>query len=127
MELREIVRRRLTTLRWAEWHRKKVKERARKRKAFISNPFGFTKRLLGQKKSGNLMCTADEMNYHLRVTFSDSAREQDLGPCEKLIKPPEPAAQFNISGPTLKEVKEAVMAARSRSTPGPSGVPYMVY
>ncbi len=67
------------------------------------------------------------MNHHLSITFSDSAREQDLGPCEKLIKPPEPATQFNISGPTLKEVKDTVMAARSSSTPGPSGVPYRVY
>lgn len=73
------------------------------------------------------MCSAEEMNYHLSFTFSDSAREQDLGPCKKLIKPPEPVAQFNISRPTLKEVKEAVMAARSSSAPGPSEVPYRVY
>ncbi len=126
-ELREIVRRRLTTLRRAEWHRKKGKKRARKRRAFISNPFSFTKRLLGQKKSGNLTSSVEEMNYHLSVTFSDSERKQDLGPCEKLIEPPESVAQFNISGPTLKEVKDAVMAARSSSAPGPSRVPYRVY
>lgn len=64
-----------------EAHHTQVGEVAQKKgqgagqvEAFISNPFGFTKRLLGQKKSGNLMCTADEMNYHLRITFSDSAR-----------------------------------------------------
>ncbi len=67
------------------------------------------------------------MNYHLSVTFSDSERKQDLGPCEKLIEPPEPATQFNISGPTLKVLKDAVMAARSSSAPGPSRVPYRVY
>ncbi len=58
------------------------------------------------------MSSVEEMNYHLSVTFSDSAREQDLSPFEKLIKPPEPAAKFNISGPTLKVLKDVVMAAR---------------
>lgn len=64
------------------------------------------------------------MNHYLSITFSVSAREQDLGPCKKLIEPPEPVTQFNISRPTLKEVKDA---ARSSSAPGPSGVPYKVY
>ncbi|XP_029693775.1 uncharacterized protein [Takifugu rubripes] len=55
-DLRQILRRKLITLRRAEWHRRKGKERAKKRKAFITNPFSFTKRLLGQKKSGSLTC-----------------------------------------------------------------------
>ena len=88
--------------------------------------WGF-KRLLGQKKSGNLTCPVEEINHHLNITFSDPLREQDLGPCEALEKPPEPVAQFNTSELTLKNVKEAVMATRSGSTPGPSGVPYRVY
>ncbi|TWW68228.1 hypothetical protein D4764_19G0000260 [Takifugu flavidus] len=126
-ELRQILRRKLITLRRAEWHRRKGKERAKKRKAFITNPFSFTKRLLGQKKSGNLTCPVEEINHHLNITFSDPLREQDLGPCEALVKQPEPVVQFNTTEPTLKEVKEAVMAARSSSSPGPSGVPYRVY
>ncbi|TWW79888.1 hypothetical protein D4764_10G0009180 [Takifugu flavidus] len=120
-ELRQILRRKL---RRAEWHRRKGKERAKKRKAFITNPFSFTKRLLGQKKSGSLTCPVEEINHHLNITFSDPLREQDLGPCEALVKRPEPVVQFNTTEPTLKE---AVMAARSSSSPGPSGVPYRVY
>lgn len=104
-ELRQILRRKLITLRRAEWHRGKGEERAKKRKAFITNPFSFTKRLLGQKKSGNLMCPVEEINHHLNITFSDPLREQDLGPYEALVKPPEPVVQFNIAEPTLKEVK----------------------
>lgn len=42
-DLRHIFRKKLTSLRQAEWHRKRGKERARKRVAFISNPFVFTK------------------------------------------------------------------------------------
>ncbi|TWW81809.1 hypothetical protein D4764_01G0016240 [Takifugu flavidus] len=126
-ELRQILRRKLITVRQAEWHRRKGKERAKKCKAFITNPFSFTKRLLGQKKSGSLTCPVEGINHHLNITFSDPLREQDLGPCEALVKPPELVVQFSTTEPTLKEVKEAVMAARSSSSPGPSGVPYRVY
>ncbi|XP_062872774.1 uncharacterized protein LOC134334411 [Trichomycterus rosablanca] len=126
-ELRQILRSKLITLGRAEWHRRKGKERAKKRKAFITNPFSFTKRLLGQKNSGTLKCSVEDINHHLKTTFSDPLREQDLGPCEALVKPPVPVVQFNTAEPTLKEVKDAVMAARSSSSPGPSGVPYRVY
>ncbi|KAI4881124.1 hypothetical protein NFI96_020516, partial [Prochilodus magdalenae] len=50
-ELRGVVRERLSTLRRAEWHRRRGRERARKCSAFIANPFGFTKKLLGEKRS----------------------------------------------------------------------------
>lgn len=54
-------------------------------------------------------------------------RDHDLGPCRDLVAPPEPGTQFDSAEPTLKEVEEAVRAARSSSAPGPSGVPYKVY
>lgn len=115
-ELKEILRRKLT-VRQAEWHRREGKERAKKREALISNPFSFTKRLLGQKKSGILSYPIEEINHHLNITFSEPLREQELGPYKAFIKPPEPMVQFNTSKPTLKEVKEAMMAAKSSSFP----------
>ncbi|XP_061902037.1 uncharacterized protein LOC133649222 [Entelurus aequoreus] len=126
-ELRGVVRDRLLTLRRAEWHRKRGKERARKRSAFIANPFGFTKKLLGEKRSGQLSCPEEEINLHIKNTYSDGMREQDLGHCAALICPPEPCILFDISEPTLKEVKEAIKSARTASAPGPSGVPYKVF
>lgn len=126
-ELRHTLRKRLTTLRRAEWHRRRRKERARKRVAFISNPFGFTKKILGQKRSGHLACTEEEVNKYLSTTYSDSARDKELGPCKTLITPPEPTLAFNTREPTLKEVEEVVKAARTSSAPGPSGVSYVVY
>ncbi|TWW62333.1 hypothetical protein D4764_04G0009800 [Takifugu flavidus] len=46
-ELYNILRKKLKTLRRAEWHRRRGRERARKRAAFIANPFRFSKQLLG--------------------------------------------------------------------------------
>ncbi|RXN24139.1 reverse transcriptase [Labeo rohita] len=104
-ELRDIFRKKLISLRRAEWHRRKGRERARKRTAFVANPFGFTKKLLGQKRSGTLMCTEDDISRHLSETYSNRLREEDLGPCRELISPPLPSSQFNTKEPTLAEVK----------------------
>ncbi|KAI4879743.1 hypothetical protein NFI96_004950, partial [Prochilodus magdalenae] len=103
-ELRNILRRKLTTLRCAEWHRRRGRERARSRAAFMANPFGVTKKILGQKRSGQLACAEDEINEYLKPTVA-----------------------FNNKEPNLKEVEAVIKAARSSSAPGPSGVPYVVY
>ena len=114
-------------LRRAEWHRRWGRERARKRATFIANPFGFTKQLLGDKRSGRLECSTEEVNHFLQDTVSDSLREQELEPNKALISPAPPTTEFNLREPSLKEVEEIIKAPRSASTPGPSGVPYLVY
>ncbi|KAL0202317.1 hypothetical protein M9458_000335, partial [Cirrhinus mrigala] len=126
-ELRNIVRSKLTTTRRAEWHRRRSKERARRCAEFIANPFILTRRLLGQKRSGRLTCTQDEIDKYLSTSYSDTVRDQDLGPCSMLISPPEPSVAFNLKDPTLREVQKVVKVARTNSAPGPSGVPYVVY
>ncbi len=114
-DLRAILRKQLFTLRRAEFHRRRRKERARKRAAFLANPFKLTKQLLGQKRAGRLTCCKDAINDHLKATYSDSIREQPLGPCDALITPPEPASDFDLKEPRLREVEEVVRRARSSS------------
>lgn len=126
-ELQDILRQKLISLRRAERHRRRGRERARKRMAFVANPFSFTKQLLGQKRSGTLRCPKEEINQHLSDKYSDSRREENLPTCRELPTPPEPAFQFNIKEPTLVEVRNIVRAARTSAAPGPSGVPYKVY
>ncbi|XP_061905517.1 uncharacterized protein LOC133651562 [Entelurus aequoreus] len=122
-----ILRKKIRILRRAEWHRRRRRERARKRAAFIANPFKFTKDLLGQKRSGKLASSQDDIDQHLKQTYSDPAREQELGECNNLIDPPEPELQFDMSELQLKEVREVVRRARASSAPGPSGTSYKVY
>ncbi len=126
-ELHNILRKKLTTLRRAEWHRRRGEERARKRAAFIANPFQFAKKLLGDKRSGRLECPREEVDHFLQNNMSDPLRDQDLGPNSALIIPAPPTAEFKLTEPSLKEVEEVIKAARSASSPGPSGVPYLVY
>lgn len=126
-ELSAILRRKIQVLRRAEQHRRRRRERARKRAAFINNPFSFMKGLLGQKRSGRLACSKEEVDEYLQGTFSDPIRDQDLGQCKAVITPPEPTDTFDLREPLLSEVQEVVRKARSRSAPGPSGTSYKAY
>ena len=118
-ELREILRAKLRTIRKAEWHRRRRKERARKRTSFHTDPFGFAKKLLGDKRSGQLNCLTEELNTYLRDNLSDPERDKEQGNLEAVIRPHQPTTKFDLEEPSWKEVREVVKAARSASAPGP--------
>ena len=74
-----------------------------------------------------LASSQEDIDQHLKQTYSDHAREQELGECNIRIDPPEPEVQFDMSELQLKEVREVVRKARASSAPGPSGTSYKVY
>lgn len=103
-ELRDILRKKLMGLCRAEWHRKQGRERARKQALFIKNPFGFTKKLLGDKRSGHLECSAAEVNTYLHNTFRNPERGRELDLNKALIYPDPPTVEFNLREPSWKEI-----------------------
>lgn len=111
MELGTIQRKKLLTLRRAKWHRRRRKERTRKQASFIANPFGFTKQLLGQKRSRKLACSKEEVDMHIQTTYSDPVRQQELGQCNTLIQPPPPTKEYDGREPLLKDVQDVVRRA----------------
>lgn len=122
-ELRLMLRKRLLTLHRAENNQRCRWERAWKRAAFINGPFGFTRQLLRQRRSGHLACAKEEFDHLLQDIYSDPTRDQDQnqGECE------EPTQQLDLREPLLKEIQHVVKKARSSSAPGPSGTSYKVY
>ena len=126
-ELRGTLRGELKTLRRAEWHRRRRKERLRKRANFLSNPFGFARTLLGGWRNGNLEAPEEEINNYLRDAMCDPAKEQEMGINNRLIHQKPSVVQYDTRWPTSKEMQEVVRVTRSASAPGPSGVPYIVY
>ena len=104
-ELREILRAKLRTIRKAEWHRWRRKERARKRTSFVTDPFGFAKKLLGDERSGQLNCLTEELNTYLRDNLSDPDRDKELGNLEAVIRPHQPTTKFDLGEPSWKEVR----------------------
>ena len=126
-ELRMGLRERLKMLRRAENRRKKRKERQKRRAQFIANPFQFMKRLFGEKKSGKLGKTQKEVEEHLKAVHCDERKGEDLGECEKLLRPDPPKSPFDEGMVKLQEVKDIIKKARAASAPGPNGVSYKVY
>ena len=126
-QLREQIRSRLKTLTNAERLRRKRREKAKKRTAFISNPYKFTNNLLSDEKSGKLESSQDEVEHYLRETHSDPHRSEPLGECGRIQPAEDPVIPLDMKEPTWKEVTDVVKKARSCSAPGPSGIPYKVY
>ena len=117
----------MKSLRRAERSRKRRKERERKRARFISNPFQFTSILLGNKTSGRLVCSREEVGEHLEKVHSDKHQNEELDDNDRLIHPEEPQEVFDMEEPRLEEVKDVVKRSRAGSAPGPNGLPYKVY
>ncbi|XP_052240804.1 uncharacterized protein LOC127851227 [Dreissena polymorpha] len=125
-ELRDHTRRRLQDLRKAERIRKARREKARQRSRFLSNPYGFSKEILEEKKAGQLNCSKEEVEEHLKNTHSDQARHMRMEGHERIAPVPMPIVAFTEGEPTLKEVQDIIKKARSKSAPGPNGIPYKV-
>ncbi|XP_060589724.1 uncharacterized protein LOC132744948 [Ruditapes philippinarum] len=126
-QLRQQIRSRLMSLTNAERLRRKRREKTKKRTAFISNPYKFTKELFGEEKCGKLESSRNEVEENLKETHSDPHRSESLGECGRIQPVDEPAIPLNMKEPTWKEINDVVKKARSCSAPGPSGIPYKVY
>lgn len=75
-----IIRKKFMTLHRAEWHRRWRRKRASKQTAFIADSFEFTKQLLGQKHSGHLAFSKEEVDHFLHNTLSEPNGEKQPGP-----------------------------------------------
>ena len=126
-ELTDQHRQRLKKLRKAECLKRRRKLKERQRKQFFNDPFKFIKGLFDSAKSGTLNVRREDLEEHLKSTYSDSLCEEELGSMSGLINPTEPSVPFNLSEPKLSEVEKYLKKARTASSPGPSGVPYAVF
>ena len=98
-----------------------VRSRIRKER-FYKDPFQFA-RLFQQPRSGSLLVQKEQLEAHLRKTYSDSNREISLSEPAGLVWPAAPGEEFNSKPPSLKVVQKA----RAKSAPGSNGVPYLLY
>jgi len=85
------------------------------------------KETLEQKRTWQLSCSREEVEEHLRNTHSDQSRQVEMEGHERIADVPMPEVAFIEGEPTLKEVQDILKKARSKSAPGPNGIPYKVY
>ena len=95
-----------------------MKERAQRRLVFISNPYGFTKKLFGVNQSGQLESITDEINTYLLEMLKDLNRYQEFGENMSLISSISPSTNFLLKEPTKNEIQSEIRSVRLGSALG---------
>ncbi|GFR76622.1 reverse transcriptase [Elysia marginata] len=116
-----------STLSRAESARKKRSQKRKNQERFVRDPFQFARQLFQQPKSGTLAVSREDLEAHLKKSYSETNRELSLEETAGLIWPAAPGIKFNNKPPNLQEVVAVVNKARAKSAPGPNGVPYLLY
>ena len=111
----------------AENQRKHRKKKRQAWRAFYSNPYAFAKKLFVESKSGKLDVPKEELENHLKMTYSDDLNGIPIPHLRDLPKPQDPTVMFDDSGIKPKEVRNFVHKARAGSAPGLNGISYKLY
>ena len=111
----------------AESIRKGRKEYSKNCSEFRSQPFEFSRKIISPKPSGNLQSTKQEVEEHIKKAHDDPLREEERKVQEDLWEYEKPEGDFNNKPPTWAEFRKHLWKTRSKSAPGPNGVPYIIY
>ena len=111
----------------AESMKKNRKKFSRNCSEFLSQPFDFARNVIAPKPKGEMKSTKEEVEQQLHKAHSDVKKDQELEVPDDLIQYDEPEIEFNNEVPTWAEFNKRLRKTRSKSAPGPNGVPYIVY
>ena len=96
-------------------------------KEFLGQPFQFARKILSPKPKGDLQSTKDEVEQHLMEAHSNPDKGKEREELEDLLQYEERDVEFDDNPPAYKEFAKKLRKTRSKSAPGPNGVPYVVY
>ena len=74
-----------------------------------------------------MKCTKEELDAHVRQTYSDPKRDEPLSDMRGLKRPAVPGVSYQLGPIREKEVDEFVRKARAKRAPGGDGVSYKVF
>lgn len=125
--LQNAVKKKLRQLQRSERYRQKRREKRKKRTAFFYNPHKFVKGLFEEAKSGTLQASKEDLEAHLKTTYSDANRADLMGEISGLKRPSVPGVPFKMTKISILELREFLRKAKSAAAPGPNGIQYKVY
>ena len=105
-------------------HRKKFSANC---KQFLNQPYKFSREVIAPKPKGRLESSKEEIEAHLKKAHSNQGSPDDRQLLEDLHQFSEPEYRFEDEVPSFKEFMLKLRKTRSKSAPGPNGVPYLVY
>ena len=77
-----------------------------------------------ETKNGKLECTKEELDKHIKETYTYPKKNDRLPQLRKLKHPKKPNQAFKLSDYSEKEASDFVKKARAKSEPGGDRVPY---
>merc|ERR1711954_283066 len=96
---------------------------------FLTNPFEFAREVIAPKPTGKMESSKEEVEGYLQRAHSKTEDEGDkpVQTPENLHEYADPVVDFKNKEPTWREFGGRLRKTRSKSAPGPNGVPYLVY
>jgi len=94
---------------------------------FLSQPFDFARKNIAPKPKGEMKSSKADVEKQLQDAHGDQSKNEERKIPEYLHEYKEPFVEFNDSPPSLSEFNKHLRKTRSKSAPGPNGVPYLVY
>ena len=111
----------------AETLRRNRKKFSSNCKEFLGQPYQFARNILAPKLKGDLKTSKEEVEKHLKEVHSDPNQGKEREDRDDLLSFETKDLEFDDSPPTYKEFANKLRKTRSKSAPGPNGVPYLVY
>ena len=107
--------------------RQNRKKLSRNCSEFLSQPFDFARKMIAPKPSGEIKSSKADVENHLHNAHSDQRKNEEREITDDLHDYAEPSVEFNNIPPPWGEFSNRLRKTRSKSAPGPNGVPYLVY
>ena len=132
-QLQQEKLKKLRLVKRAETIKRNRKKLARNCSTFFSNPFEFAREVVAPKPKGKMKSSKQEVEEYLHRAHSNEVKDKEdkenrhTAAPENLHKYEEPKVDFKNSEPTWREFSNRLRKTRSKSAPGPNGVPYLVY
>jgi hypothetical protein len=126
-ELQKEKLKKLRLAKRAESLKQSRKKFAANCKDFLGQPYQFARNLLSPRPKGELESTKAEVENHLKEAHSDPDQGKQREDLEDLKQYEPTDREFDDNPPSYKEFAKKLRKTRSKSAPGPNGVPYLVY
>ena len=94
---------------------------------FLSQPYDFARKIIAPKPRGVMKSSKADVEKQLHDAHGDQGKEEERKIPENMQEYKEPFVEFNDSLPSWGEFNKHLRKTRSKSAPGPNGVPYIVY
>ena len=111
-----------------ELKKKRGKEEKREQEKFKKNPYDFSKKLLnGKQSNAPPSFSKEDADRFFKKEYSDKDRSAIYTKLEGLPEAKDPVVKFELMKLNRVEFDAKLKSRRNKSSPGPNGVPYVVY